>query len=283
MLLWKGQRPSILAHPITEMPAIPPNSLVVVTGITGYVASHIGLTALQAGHRVRGTVRSLARGEEVKAAYAKLGADVDKLEFVVVDDLTSQAQMENAIKGADGFIHVALPGSVPGDSDERPQEAIDSALAVLRAAAGEPSVKRVVFTSSSVAVIAPPDFKDKTLTDQDWNDEGAESYAATKEEDKNGFGWVNLRYAAMKTLSEKAAWKWVSEEKVCISHAIRSSEPFSDQTLHLQPAFDVVSILPNVNFGPVLFGGPRTTVSWIYSLLHNDGTWASMIPPRAYP
>lgn len=196
------------------MPILSPNSLIVVTGITGYIASHVGLAALQAGHRVRGTVRSLSRVEEVKAGFAKHGVDTSKLEFVIVDDLTSQSQMENAFKGVDGVAHVALPGSVPGDSDERPQEAVDSNLAVLRAAANESSVKRVVLTSSSVAVISPPDFKEQPLTDQDWNDADLQRYEASTDEDKKSPNWPSLRYSASKTLSERAAWKWVEEEKV---------------------------------------------------------------------
>lgn len=215
------------------MPTLPPNSLIVVTGITGYVASHVGLTALKAGLRVRGTVRSLSKAEELKAAFSKQGADVSKLEFVTIDDLTSQAQMENAFKGVDGVAHVALPGSVPGDSDERPQEAVDSNLAVLRAAAKEPSIKRVVLTSSSVAAIAPPDFKDRPLTDKDWNDDDVERFNASTEESKKDPNWVSLRYSAGKTLSEKAAWKWVEEEKVSTSTVEKYLDTKYDTCSHI--------------------------------------------------
>lgn len=196
------------------MPALPPNSLIVVTGITGYIASHVGLTALQAGHRVRATVRSLSRSEEVKTAYAKHGVDVSKLEFVVIDDLTSEAQLANAIKGVDGVAHVAIPGSVPGDSDENPQQAVDSNVNLLHAASKEPSIKRIVLTSSSAASIAPPSFKDGIITDKDWNEKDSAHFLNGTAEDKKQPDWVMHRYAASKTLSEKAAWKWVEEEKV---------------------------------------------------------------------
>lgn len=241
------------------MPAIAPNSLIVVTGITGYVASHVGLAALQAGYRVRGTVRDLGRAEDLKAAFVKQGVDVGKLEFVILDDLTSQPQLEKAIQGADGVAHVALPGSVPGDTDEVPQQAVDSAIALLRAAAKEPSVKRVVFTSSSVAVISAPNYKEEPLTDKDWNELALERYESATEEDKKHPSWTGLRYAATKTLSEKAAWKWVEENK---------------------PSFEIVTILPNANYGPLLHGSPRSTVRWIYALLHGDATWATLVPPQ---
>lgn len=198
------------------MPAIPPNSLIVVTGITGYVASHVGLVALQAGYRVRGTVRSLVgRAEELKASYAKHGADVSKLEFVILDDVTSHAQLEKAFQGADGVAHVALPGDIIDTSDDVPQQAVASAIAVLQTAAKVQSVKRIVFTSSSVAVIQPPDFKEHTVTDKDWNDVSMQRYDHATQEDKQKPSWGWLRYTATKYLSEKAAWKWVEENKVC--------------------------------------------------------------------
>ncbi|EPQ60190.1 NAD P-binding protein [Gloeophyllum trabeum ATCC 11539] len=241
------------------MPTVAPNGLIVVTGITGYVASHVGLEALKAGYRVRGTVRSLGRTEEVKQAYAKQGADVSKLEFAELDDLTSEAQFAKVIKGAEGVAHVAIPGSVPGDSDENPKQAVESTLALLRAAAKEPSIKRVVLTSSSVAVISPPNFKEEPLTDKDWNDFGQQKWDNATEEDKKKPDWPMWRYAASKILSEKAAWKWVEENK---------------------PSFDIVTILPNANFGPVLFGSPRSTVGWIWTILNGDGTWTQQVPPQ---
>ncbi|KZT27632.1 NAD(P)-binding protein [Neolentinus lepideus HHB14362 ss-1] len=243
------------------MPAIPADSLIVVTGITGYVASHVGLAALQAGYRVRGTVRSLGRVEEVKEGYSKYGADVSKLEFVELDDLESEAQFANAIRGADGVAHVALPGSVPGDSDEIPKQAVNSTIAILHAASKEPSVKRVVFTSSSVAVISPPGFKEQPLTDKDWNDAAQQKWEIATEKDKEKPSWGMLRYAVTKVLSEKAAWKWMEENK---------------------PTFDIVTILPNANFGPVLWGSARSTAGWIQATAHGDGTYTTNVPPQWY-
>ncbi|PCH40321.1 NAD(P)-binding protein [Wolfiporia cocos MD-104 SS10] len=243
------------------MPAIPPNSLIVVTGVTGYIGSHVGLAALQAGHRVRGTVRSFALAEELKAGYAKYGADVSKLELVKLDDLTSDAQLEAAFADADGVAHVAVPGGVPGSDDESPQWAVQSSNAVLRAARKVGTVKRVVFTSSSVASIMPPlvAHPDRVVTDKDWNDAGLETWKTATEETKNSPMWVRLRYAATKVLSEKAAWEWVEQEK---------------------PDFDIVTILPNANFGPSLCGGPRTTGAWIHQVMQNDDTLVKNVPPQ---
>jgi hypothetical protein len=77
-------------HKSRIMPALPANSLLAITGINGYIASHtLGLWALGAGHRVRGTVRSWARAESLKAGYEKHGipaAELDsRLQIVTVD------------------------------------------------------------------------------------------------------------------------------------------------------------------------------------------------------
>jgi len=244
--------------PTTSMPAIPPHSLIVVTGITGYIASHVALAALQAGHRVRGTVRSLSQVDALKAAFAKRGVDADKLEFAIVDNLQSEPQFTQAFENADGVAHVALPGGV-GSSDFPPQETIDSHLAVLRAAAKVSSVKRVVFTSSSVAVRMAPDYREEPLTDKDWDDIAVQKHDNATEEDKKSPDWSGLRYSVAKTLSEKETWKWVEENK---------------------PPFDVVAILPNANFGPILFGAPRSTVGWIHALTQGEGSLVTQIPPQ---
>lgn len=48
----------------------------------------------------------------------------------------------------------------------------------------------------------------------------------------------------------------------------------------MQPHFDVVAILPNANFGPVVYGSPRSTIGWIYGILKGDGTPTKYVPPR---
>ena len=45
-------------------------TLVLLTGCSGFIAKHVALKLLNAGFDVRGTVRRLDRGEEVRAAVA---------------------------------------------------------------------------------------------------------------------------------------------------------------------------------------------------------------------
>ena len=68
------------------IPAIPKDSLVLVTGINGYLGSHVADQFLEAGYRVRGTTRDLKKTEGLKQLWErKYGAD--KLELIVVKDM----------------------------------------------------------------------------------------------------------------------------------------------------------------------------------------------------
>jgi dihydroflavonol-4-reductase len=44
------------------------SKLVVLTGITGFIAKRIALDLLEAGYAVRGSLRSMARADEVRDA-----------------------------------------------------------------------------------------------------------------------------------------------------------------------------------------------------------------------
>jgi nucleoside-diphosphate-sugar epimerase len=46
----------------TEKLRIPKGSLIVVTGVNGYIASHVAYQLLLSGYRVHGTVRTRAKG-----------------------------------------------------------------------------------------------------------------------------------------------------------------------------------------------------------------------------
>ena len=70
---------------------------VLVTGISGFIAKHCALRALEAGYSVRGTVRSAAKGEAVRATLAR-HVDVSRLSFAECD-LMSDAGWDAAVSG----------------------------------------------------------------------------------------------------------------------------------------------------------------------------------------
>src|SRR6188768_4176728 len=125
----------------------PENTLVVVTGASGFIALHCVRELLERGYRVRGTVRSLGSEDALRRALLPLEPG-DRLSFAQAE-LMSDAGWSEALAGARYVLHVAspLPKASPKDEDELIRPAREGALRVLRAArvAG---VTRVVMTSS---------------------------------------------------------------------------------------------------------------------------------------
>lgn len=83
---------------------------------------------------------------------------------------------------------------------------VATTLAVFRAAAQNPGVKRFVLTSSCAATTSPKVGRYPTITSQSWNDEAIqEAWAEPPYNPERGF----TVYAASKTLAEKEAWSWM--------------------------------------------------------------------------
>lgn len=173
------------------------DELVLVTGGSGFIGVHCILELLNAGYRVRTTVRSLKREADVRAMLKVGGVEAgDRLSFVAAD-LESDAGWPEAVAGCAYVQHVAspFPASVPKHEDELIVPAREGALRVLRASR-DAGVKRVVLTSSFAAIgyghapqTAP--FGETTWTDLT--------------------GYVPA-YMKSKTLAERAAWDFISKE-----------------------------------------------------------------------
>lgn len=83
--------------------------LVLVTGGSGFIGSHTVLAAVQAGYRVRTTVRSLERAGDVRQMLINGGASqaqADAVGFVAADLLSDQGWTE-ACQGCT-YVHVSL-------------------------------------------------------------------------------------------------------------------------------------------------------------------------------
>ncbi len=173
-------------------------STVLVTGGSGFIGSHCILQLLDAGHKVRATVRNLKREPEVRAMLSRAGADAgDRLSFFAAD-LEGDTGWTEATAGCDYVLHVAspLPASVPKDENELIRPAREGALRVLRASRIS-GVKRVVLTSSFAAIGYGRTPQAVPFNERDWtNLEGTDIGA----------------YVKSKTLAERAAWDFIGKD-----------------------------------------------------------------------
>lgn len=142
---------------------------ILVTGGSGYIAMFIMIALLKKGYRVRATLRTMSRQEEVKKMMAQGGiSDFSDLDFVQTD-LTKEEGWSQAMTGVDSVIHVASPTPLqrPDADDLMVKMAVDGVKFVMKAAK-EAGVKRVVLTSASGAVLAGHKHHPEIFTEKDW-------------------------------------------------------------------------------------------------------------------
>ena len=75
---------------------------ILVTGISGYVASYVAKELFEQGYSVRGTVRNVKKADGVKKLFA--GKD---LELVEVADI-AESDLSEVVKGAQRYFVSAL-------------------------------------------------------------------------------------------------------------------------------------------------------------------------------
>jgi nucleoside-diphosphate-sugar epimerase len=171
---------------------------VLVTGGSGFIGTHCILQLLAAGHQVRTTIRNLKREGDVRAMLKVGGAEPrNRLSFFAAD-LENDAGWREAVAGCDFVLHVAspLPPSVPKHEDELIVPAREGTLRVLRASR-DAGVKRVVVTSSFAAIGYGHKVRETPFNETDWTDPNGDDVAP---------------YTKSKTLSERAAWDFLSKE-----------------------------------------------------------------------
>lgn len=174
------------------------NKRVLVTGGSGFVALHCILQLLQQGYKVRATLRSMRKKDEVMDALREGGVDsFDNLEFIETD-LTKDKNWDNAAKDCEYVLHIASPIHLkaPKTEDEMVRPAVDGTIRVLKAARNA-GVKRVVMTSNFGAVGYSHKDMTKIITEESWTNPNEKGLSA---------------YNKSKTLAEKAAWEFICKE-----------------------------------------------------------------------
>ncbi|KII85658.1 hypothetical protein PLICRDRAFT_145505 [Plicaturopsis crispa FD-325 SS-3] len=178
------------------MAAVKP--LVLVTGVSGFVGSHVAYQLLEAGYSVRGTVRSA----KLETLRSTAGAHYPNLELAVVDDVAT-GDFTDALKGVGAIIHVASPLAGAGSPEEVLKGSIEGTLNVLRQAQSN-GVTKIVLTSSW-GTTADPSFKD-VYTGKTWNENSWGE--ATREEATRPGRSPLWTYLASKIFAEREAWNF---------------------------------------------------------------------------
>ncbi|KAJ5621055.1 hypothetical protein N7510_005039 [Penicillium lagena] len=200
--------------------------LVFITGGSGHIGFRVIVDALEAGYQVRAAVRSLEKGDKILSTPSiKRLNPGGRLAFVQVPDLTADGAYEEAIKGAEYVIHVASPivssyGEGTDLAEHFIQPSLNGTTNILKAAQKAGSVRRVVITSSMVAIIPWNE-----LTSGKCNTVFTETNRIpTPTEYKSPFE----AYAAGKTAALNEAEKWIE---------------------NVNPSFDLVHVFPGFVIG----------------------------------
>ena len=186
---------------------------VLVTGASGFIASHCINELLKAGYSVKGSLRDCGREDELRKSIEKDSAN-HKLEFCKLDLLDDEG-WDNAAFDCDYLLHIASPFTIqePKKDSLVIKPALEGTLRALNAAKNS-KVKKVVLTSS-IAAVAYGHHK-KLCGPEDWTDISKEVGA----------------YVKSKTIAEKAAWEFINRNN--------------------QNSFSMTTILPGMVFGPLL-------------------------------
>jgi len=218
---------------------------VLVTGVSGFISSHVTERLLAKGYNVRGTVRNKAKGQKIVDALAANGSDVSGLELVEAN-LASDAGWADAVKDCRYVQHIAspFPLEAPSDREALVPEARAGAMRVIEHGLGA-KVDRIVMTSSMVSMMGQ---------------KGRGAHMLVKEEDWSDPDWKPLTaYPVSKTRAEKAAWDYVK------------TQDLSDK---------LTTICPGLVFGPDTYANGGASLGLIIAMFAGD---FPRTPKIAYP
>ncbi|KAI0200540.1 putative NAD dependent epimerase/dehydratase [Astrocystis sublimbata] len=197
---------------------------VLLTGGSGFIATHILQLLLNHGHEVVTTVRSEEKAKIIRDAHP--GA---KLQVVIVPDISQPNAFDEVVQipGLEYVQHTASPFhfKFKDPKTEILDPAIKGTTSILEAIKKyAPTVKRVVITSSFAAILTAEELgnANRTWSEADWN-------PSTYEDGLTGA--PGTTYRVSKTLAERAAWDFKEREK---------------------PNFDIATVNPPLVFGPVV-------------------------------
>ncbi|OLL25121.1 putative uncharacterized oxidoreductase [Neolecta irregularis DAH-3] len=204
-----------------------PGDIILVSGISGFLAAHVLSQLLEKGYSVRGTVRDEKKRDWILEKY-KTFVDENRLQVIIVPDAAREDAFEEAVKGMTFVIHIASPFhfKITDPKIDLLDPAIIGTRGLLTHAAKHSSIKRVVITSSFASILDPsygwrPGY---TYTEADWSPLTYEDGLAAKDDPFTA-------YRTSKVEAERTAWRFLETEK---------------------PSFDIVTICPPLIWGPMI-------------------------------
>lgn len=178
---------------------------VLVTGGSGFVASHLVRQLLERGYTVHSTVRHLGNSAKV-APLERMQAEFPGRLDLFAADLLTDGSFDAAMRGCRHVFHVASPFLMPEKIKDGRTDVLEPALRgtrnVLASVDRTPTVRRVVLTSTVGAIfgdyIDVLDMKDQTLSEDYFNT------TSTLE---------NNPYHYAKTVAEREAWDTAARQE----------------------------------------------------------------------
>ncbi|KAI4350210.1 hypothetical protein L6164_004684 [Bauhinia variegata] len=205
---------------------------VCVTGASGFLASWLTKRLLLSGYHVTGTVRNPGNDEKLAHLWRLEGAK-ERLRLVKAE-LMEEGSFDDAIMGCIGVFHTASPVLKPTSNPKAEilEPAVEGTLNVLRSCDKNPSLRRVVLTSSSSTVRVRDDFDPNIALDES-------SWSSVELCEK-----LQIWYALSKTLAEKAAWEYCKQNGIQLVTALPTFVIGPSLPPHLcSTASDVLALL----------------------------------------
>lgn len=192
-----------------DKPALPRDSLVLVTGANSWQGIHIVDQLLEHGYRVRGTVRDTDKAIWISEYFQeKYGAE--RFTTAIIPDMVPRGAFDIAVRGCSGVIHVASVTSFSPSPEDVIAPSIAGAINALEAAAKEPIVRRFVYCSATAAAVSQGTGIRNEVTSDSWNMSafkaawGPPPYEAER-------AWAV--FSSSKMQAEQAVWRWYNLKK----------------------------------------------------------------------
>ena len=206
-----------------------------ITGVSGFLGSHMAVEGLKRGYKVVGTIRNKQKEAEVISTLkSHVSADqLNNLQFSYCD-LTIAEGWSEAMAGCEAIIHVASPFNLelPKHEDDLIIPARNGVKHVFEAAL-QNNIHRIVQTSSIAAIMYGQEKGKSNFDETNWTDVN---------------GPMVSPYTKSKTLAEKLVWEIAQQN----------------------PQLKVTTINPGFILGPILGKDPGTSAAVILKMMKGE-------------